>query len=402
MISVEEGQRIVMSEVGCGPVRRLPLLKAFGLVLAEAVDSRIDAPLFDASAMDGFALHHEESAAASQVFPARFKNTGLVAAGDAPMKPLRPGETCKVMTGAMLPPGATAVIPQEEVLLDAAGTLLVFRRVEEGDHVRRRGEEIRKGETALPENTPLSAGAVGFLASLGVFSVPVYAPPRVSIVPTGSELVRSLSKLGPGKILESNSLSLCAALRDLGLLASVSAPVPDGGSTLRDILERRLSDSDFVVVTGGVSVGDFDRVKEVLAALGVETRFWKIAQKPGKPIWFGRRKNMFVFGLPGNPSSSLVCFYEYVRPALLKWMGHSRCFLEKACAKLMHPLSKKEERAHFLRARAALREGDLWVEALGGQESHKMASFAKANALLFVPAGAQELPHGSAVTIHWL
>lgn len=402
MISVEEAQNIVVNEIPAGPVVKVSLKEARGRVVAKDVASPVDSPPFHSAAMDGFAIRHEETLGASPHSPAKLRVVGLVAAGDPADRPLVHGEAAWVMTGAMVPCGATAVIPQEEVLQDSDGVILVSNPVEQSRHIRFRGEEISAGGLALSRNSPVTAGTAGFLASLGVLEIPVFAPPKVFIFPTGSELVRHPSELGGGKIMESNSHALSAALSDLQITPRVVAPVPDIPKVIHAMLDVELEGHDFLLITGGISVGAFDYVKEILAKLKVKPCFWQVAQKPGKPLYFGRRNGTFVFGLPGNPSSSMVCFYEYVRPALLKWMGYEDCFLRKGAATLLSPFSKKEGRVHFVRGRAFFREEECFVEVLEGQESHKMQSFAKANCLLFVSAAERELKEGSRVTIHWL
>lgn len=402
MITVKEAKQTIIKEIPKGPSVRVPLDKAWQRVLAEDVMSPLDSPLFDASAMDGFAIRHEETYRASRNCPSYFKNIGLIAAGDVASQPLNPNETFKVMTGAMIPKGTTAVIPQEEILFDTAGTLLVSREVERGENIRCKGEEIKKGTLALPKNTFLNAGAIGFLASLGVSDVPIYAPPKVFILTTGSELVKDISELTEGKIIESNSYSLKAALQEIGITPLLSSPVPDIAKVLHAVIEYQLQNTDFLLITGGVSVGVFDLVKEILAKQDVETLFWQVAQKPGKPLYFGRRENIFVFGLPGNPASSLVCFYEYVRPALLQWIGYPDLFLLSDKGKLSKPFCKKDERLYFVRARALKTSEGIFVNPLEGQESHRMHAFADANCLMVVPQEIKSLQKGDAVTIHWL
>lgn len=407
MITIEEAQKIILREIGRGPSLNVPLKEALSRILAAEVAAPIDSPLFNASAMDGFAIHHEETVKASREQPIAFRNAGLVAAGSIAAKKLECGEVIQIMTGAMIPSGATAVIPQEEAAFEKGdgknpARIFVFRPVAEGEHFRKKGEEIQKGETALPQGTRLTPGTLGFLASLGLESVPIYAPPKISILPTGSELVRGLSEITEGKIPESNSVALRAALQELNITPQVLSPVPDIARVLHAIIEVQLRQSDFLFITGGVSVGTFDLVKDILQSLGVKTLFWGVSQKPGKPLYFGKGKSAFVFGLPGNPVSSLVCYYEYLRPAILSWLGEGEIFLPAAKARLAEPFQKKEGRTHFLRAVAESRDGGWSVHIPGGQESHKMKSFLKSNCLAIIPQEVSELSGGSEVTIHWL
>lgn len=402
MITVEEAKKIIAQEIPRGPAVALPLEKVCSRILAEEIQSPIDSPLFNASAMDGFGIHHEETTGASRPLPVTLKSAGLIAAGDVWNKPLGAGEAVHIMTGAMLPEGATAVIPQEEVLQDSGGTIMITREVKRGEHVRLKGEEIRKGDPVLPKETLLTPGGIGFLASLGIFKASVYAAPKVFVIPTGSELVKDSSQLEKGKIIESNSHVLKAALQELQMQATLSHPIPDIHKVLFAVTETALTDHDFILITGGVSVGSFDLVKEILKKLGVKTLFWQVAQKPGKPLYFGKYKSKFVFGLPGNPASSLVCFYEYVRPAILKWLGFKEIFLAEDKAHLSEPFQIKGDRAQFIRARAQKKEGRLLVQPLLGQESHRMAAFSMANCFMFVPKEMGSLGSGDEVTIHWL
>lgn len=402
MISVEEAKQIVGREIPRGPQKESSLEEALGLVLAENIFSPIDSPSLNSSAMDGFAIRHEEACRASRSFPSYFRTVGFVAAGDLPEKKLEPGEAIKVMTGAMIPEGATAVIPQEDVLQDSQGTILVSREVEWGEDIRFQGEEIKAGGLALPKDTLLTEGAIAFLASLGISKGPVYAPPRIAILPTGSELVRNPSEITRGKILETNSIALRVALKNLRAYPEVYPPIADDKETLISTLESALKWNDLVLVLGGVSVGQFDLVKGALKELDVTPLFWQVAQKPGKPLYFGRRGSTFVFGLPGNPASSLVCFYEYVRAVILQWMGYQQTELAEDLAKITAPFRKKPGRTHFLRAIAKKKADGFWVSIPKGQESHRMSSFSQANCLAVIPQETGDLREGEEVSIHWL
>lgn len=402
MISVEEAQQIVIDQIPLGKKISLPLKEALGRVLAEEIYSPLDSPPFDASAMDGFALQHDQTLGASHAFPRSFKVTDLISCGHPPEKSLKAVESARIMTGGMIPQGATAVIRQEEVLQDSDGTISVTRSVQKGENIRRKGEEIQKGALAVEKNTLLTPGTIGFLASLGNSEIPVYQPPKIFIIPTGSELVGSLEELTAGKILESNSKSLWAALQPIHIQPTLSHPVPDIHKVLHAVIEVALTTHDMVVILGGVSVGLFDLAKEILEKLHVKSLFWQVSQKPGKPLFFGRQGPRFVFGLPGNPASSLTCFYEYVLPAIRKWMGYKNPFLKKEPARLSKPFLKKDPRTHFVRAIAENRENQLWVTPLTGQESHKMQAFAMANCFMIVPKEINELKTGEEVALHWL
>lgn len=402
MITVTEAQRIVASQVPSGPKREIALREGRGLVLADTLLSPIDSPSFDSSAMDGFAVRRVDTEGAAKERPVALRVVETIAAGTVPTRRLSSRESARIMTGAMIPPGADGVIPQEEVVESGSDTISVSRSVARGENILRRGEELKRGEVALQRGAPLNPAAIGFLASLGIERVPVFAKPRVAIVPTGSELVQSFSEWSPGRVFESNSAALSAALRELSIESEIVPPVTDSEGDLKGVLGGLFETADFVLITGGVSVGRFDFVRGVLADLGVETLFWRVAQKPGKPLFFGRKEDRFVLGLPGNPASSLVCFYEYVRPALRRWLGFRELFLREGEARIEGEIRKKGGRTDFVRALAWEDGGALSVRPTGDQGSHRMGSFVDANCLMVLPSERTEYGSGDVVTIHWL
>jgi molybdopterin molybdotransferase len=396
MMTVEEAQKIVASEISRGPQQQVPLRKAFGRVLAKDVFSPIDSPLFDSSAMDGYAVCGDSK---------QFSVIAEIAAGDRFEKRLRPGEAARIMTGAVIPAGARGVIPQEEVVAED-GKILLSRKVERGENIRRCGEELKRGGLALSAGVFLNPAAVGFLASLGIPTVDALALPRIAILPTGSELVRHLSLWRPGKVFESNSLALDCALQEFSIDAKLIAPISDVRSRLERAIAKALEESDFLWITGGVSVGRFDYVRPILQDLGVEQIFWKVAQKPGKPLFFGRKGDRFIFGFPGNPASSLVCYYEYARPALRKWLGFEDLYLEEEKARIAVPLLPRQGITQFIRGVASRNHRGLSVHPTGDQGSHRMGTFAKANCLVVLPPTQALTPthyeKGDFVWIHWL
>lgn len=402
MISVNEARTKLLEGVSPGKVVLTELDDALGRILAEDVKSPICSPHFDNSAMDGFALRAADTTNASRGFPVKLKVRGLIAAGEVSHHVLQAGESLRIMTGAALPVGADAVVPQELVLQDADGNLILHQPCELGAHVRKKGEEVSAGETALEKGIKLCAASLSFLASLGVRAVPVFSAPDVRIIPTGNELVTALEDLSAGKIIESNSVALKHAIQALHLPASVSLPIPDQHEDLRHELRGALLANDVLVLCGGVSVGVYDLVKSVLAELGVEEVFWEVQQKPGKPLFVGRCRDTLVFGLPGNPAASLMCCYEYVIPALRRIMGYKNPWLQSATAECAQQITKRDQREHFLRAWAWHEQGKLMVRLAGEQDSHRMRSFAHANCLLVVPSACHEISVGEKVEIHWL
>ncbi|MBI4223792.1 MAG: molybdopterin molybdotransferase MoeA [Deltaproteobacteria bacterium] len=394
MITVAEAKQIVLEKTPPGPKTTLSLRKILGCVLAEDVFSPIDSPPFDSSAMDGFAIDHTEA-------PGHFKKSGTITAGEGVRKKIVKGECLEIMTGARIPEGATAVVPYEEAG-QKEKEVIVAGAVPDGAHIRREGEQLQRGELVLPAGARLRAGAVGFLASLGVLEVPVRRPPKVFVLPTGSELVSDSKDLREDKIFESNGLCLQTALQGIPAEVTVSHPLPDLPKILSGVLEDALRDYDMILISGGVSVGKHDYVKNVLEKFKVQTLFWGVAQKPGKPLYFGKKGETLVFGLPGNPASSLVCFYEYVRPAVFKWLGDLEPELKEAKAALAKSFIKKEGRTHFVRAFAQPQNGRWLVRPLEGQDSHFMKSFALANCLMIAPQDEDRIDEGEEVTIQWL
>ncbi|OGQ58534.1 MAG: hypothetical protein A3I75_03745 [Deltaproteobacteria bacterium RIFCSPLOWO2_02_FULL_50_16] len=402
MISVQEAKDILSREMRVGPKDPVPLRQSYDRVLAEDLYAPWDSPPFASSAMDGYALRIEDVHNVSEGRPVFLKVIDVLPAGVQPSKKIGEGETIRIMTGAMIPEGATAVVAQEDVSQAEENKIKIIRKILVQCHIRQQGEELKKGDCALRRGTHLNAGTLGFLASLGFQEIPVFASPRVSVLPTGSELITDPKDWAPGKIFESNSSALEAALKEILIEPKIYSPIPDDADILLSHLKTALTESHCVILTGGVSVGVFDLVKDLLLKLDVQLLFWKVSQKPGKPLYFGRRGNTFVFGLPGNPAASLICFYEYVRPLLLRWLGYQDVFLTEARARLTQPLYKKAGRTHFIRALAVQRGDDLWVDPVGGQDSHLMQSFAEANCLIVVPSETTELHREERVMIHWL
>ncbi|MBI4238334.1 MAG: molybdopterin molybdotransferase MoeA [Deltaproteobacteria bacterium] len=401
MISVAEAQQAILALVSPGPVRRCGLADALGRTLAVAPRAVVDSPAFDNSAMDGFAVCHEMTAAASAAQPLLLPLTGEQLAGPVVTARFDPRTAWRITTGAPVPAGATAVVPLEDVE-ERDGTIVLRAPMRNGAHLRRRAEETRAGEVAFAVGVPLTAAAVGYLASIGVAAVDVYERPRVAIVPTGSELVPLGQPLQPGQLYESNSVALRAALTEFGIRPIVHAPTVDDVAAQRVILSQALDTADVVLVTGGVSVGQADYVKGLLAELGVEAVFWKVRQKPGKPIYCGRRGRQLVFGLPGNPVSSLTCYYEYVRLAIGRWMGIAEPQLPQWVAELTESITKRAGMTHFLRARTNW-VADRWtVTPLGVQESHRLRPFAEANALIVLPEDCTDAVAGSRVCVQQL
>ena len=389
LLSLEEAQQRILDRVARLPVERVSLEQAAGRVLAEPAAAGVDLPPFDSSAMDGFAVRSADT-------PGRLPVVERIAAGRPASRPLHAGEAMAIATGGVVPAGADAVIPIEYVV-EHGNNVEIGERVEAGAHVRPRGGDLLSGDTVVDRGAVLGAAQLGALAAAGVADIASARHPRAAVLSTGSELRPPGSELRPGEIYEVNGVILAAQLASAGAEVERLEPVADDLAAHRRALEVGL-EADVLVTSGGVSVGPHDLVRSVGAELGVEEVLWGVAVKPGKPLWFGVRGETLVFGLPGNPVSSLVCFELFVRPALLALQGAENPLPQFEPATLSERVRRNAARTEFMRARIHVRDGTLEVEPVTGQESHMIARAAGADALVRVPSGEGELTAGAAVS----
>jgi molybdopterin molybdotransferase len=425
--SVEEHLDDILSSVRPLEPIELQLLDAQGCVLVEDVTVPSPLPPFDNSSMDGYAVRTADVEGSTEEFPAVLSVIGDVAAGEGDLPVVERGQAARIMTGAALPPGAEAVVPVEwtdgglgggpvETMsarsLDprgAVGEVRVHRPVERGQHVRPRGSDVRAGTVALSAGTVLGPPQVGLLAAIGRGTVRVRPRPRVVVVSTGSELVQPGGMLGSGQIYDSNSYVLTAAARDAGAIAYRVGAVADDADTLRATIEDQLIRADIVVTSGGVSVGAYDVVKEVLSQIdggSGSVEFRRLAMQPGKPQGFGLigPDRTPVLALPGNPVSSYVSFELFVRPAVRALMGSASVRRETARARLEaeEPLTSAEGKRQFLRGSylpPGPGETTGVVRPVGGAGSHLIAALAQANSLIDVPEKTTRLAPGGEVTV---
>jgi molybdopterin molybdotransferase len=351
--------------------------------------------------MDGYAVRTADIAGASPQAPVILPVVGDIAAGAQTVMSIQPGMTARIMTGAPVPPGADAIVPVEWTDGGIA-QVRIGQCPAEGAFIRRAGEDVRPGDVVLPVGTLIGSAQVGLLAALGRRNVQVRPKPRVVVISTGSELVDIGTKPGYGQIVDSNSYAITTAVREAGALAFRVGIVPDDPRTLTDAIEDNLIQADLLVTSGGVSVGAYDVVKQVLGRLG-EVAFHKVAMQPGMPQAFGTlgKEEVPVFGLPGNPVSSLVSFEVFVRPALRRMLGAEPLGRPQVTALLTQPVRSPPGKRQFLRVRVG-RRGDQWlVEPTGPQGSHMMAGLAAANGLAVVPEDLSEVAAGTALTT-WL
>ena len=395
MVSVQEAKSLIQSTVPVLYPEQKTLAEAVGQVLAEDVVSPLALPPFRQSSMDGYALHHDDITQAGISLPVVAESR----AGNATPQTLQRGTAVHILTGAPVPDGATAVVMKEKVeRTDDEATIQPFP-VSEGQNVRSIGQQIQKGDVAMPKDTYLTPGSVGFLAGMNISTVKVYRRPSVGILVTGDELVQpGGSDLNFGQIYESSSSMLSAVLRTEGITEIDICYVADDEAATIAALRELTENNDVVLSTGGVSVGDYDFVGTALEEIGVETVFYKIRQRPGKPLFFGRNDDTIIFALPGNPASTLVCYYEYVLPALRLMSGRTDCFLPKIKLPITHAFSFQGERDEFLKATATTEA----VTPLDGQESFVLRSFAVANALIYLPSSRNSVQPGDLVEAHLL
>ncbi len=399
MLSVNAHLERILSVIEPLAPLDLGLMDAHGCVLIEDLVAKDPLPGFDNSAVDGYAVRMEDVAAASEFAPVFLPVTGDVAAGPASPLRVQPGLCVRIMTGAMVPAGADTVIPLEWT--DGGVAMVrIMRAPTEGANIRRTGEDVVAGETVLPAGAHLGAVQIGLAAAVGRSRLLVRPRPRVVVVSTGSELTEAGQPLTPGRIVDSNSPALTAAAIEAGAIAYRVGIVPDDARTLAATLEDQLVRADVLVTSGGVSVGAYDVVKEVLSRLGT-VAFDKVAMSPGMPQGFGTIgvDNTPVFGLPGNPVSALVSFEAFVRPALRKMLGATPIERPRVRAVTAKDLTSPPGKRSFLRVWLEVKKGAYVVTPVSGTGSHLLAGLARANALAIVPEDVEKVPAGGAVDV---
>lgn len=415
MIAFQEALDNILQHAPALASQRLSLEEARGRFLAQPIQARHDLPPFDQSAMDGYGVRVEDVAGASERTPASLELAGAVRAGDPGQRGISAGQAVRLLTGAKVPRGVEAVVMQE-CCQQKDGRLLVQRPVKPGENIRRQGEEFAKGAAVLPAGLAITPPVIGLLASLGYAQVMVHRQPRVALVVTGSELLAPGEPLRAGKIRDANSYALAAALEELGIPPVLRLRVPDDRRQMRRDLARALRAADVIIAAGGVSVGDHDHVKGILADLGVETVHWQVAIKPGKPNYFGLcrpsrqarssnhsgQRERLIFGLPGNPVAALLSFQQFVRPALLRLMGAQASGPFSLTARLTAAVRKKPGRLEWVRGRLGHCDGLWTVTPTVGQESHMLGGLACADCLIRFPAEQSSLAEGETVTVEVL
>jgi molybdopterin molybdotransferase len=394
MVTVKEAQKEIITNSQVLPTEIRSIDAALSYVLAGDVISPLSLPSFRQSSMDGYAVRHSDLTAADVTL----KIIGEAKAGESLSQNPGPGEAIRIFTGAQVPEQATAVIMQEHTSKKGMEVTIHAYPVSSGKNIRSIGQQIKKGDVALPQGSILSPGAIGFLTGMNIQHVEVYRKPRVGLLITGDELIKKGGTLESGQVYESNSAMLIAALEQEGIRDAEVLYAPDNLSETIAALRQLAERNDVVLASGGISVGDYDFVGKALESVQAETIFYKVKQKPGKPLLFARRDEKLFFALPGNPASSLVCFYEYVLPAIRKMSGKEHVFLRSLRLPMKYAYRFDGARDEFLKAIATQDE----VIPLDGQESFALRSFAVANAIIYLPVAQHAVAAGDLVEVHLL
>lgn len=387
MVSITEALQIIEDNIFATPNSETKKVSdTLGYVLSEAVVSPINMPPFHQSAMDGYALHLHDANTYALV--------GEVKAGDAHIPSLNSGEAVRIFTGAAVPDTANAVVMQEKVSTNAE-TIQVDGSVALHANIRPQGEQVKRDSVALEKGTLITPAGIGFLTSLGITHVSVHQKPSITIVTTGNELIAPGQPLAYGQIYESNATMLASALHGLGFEKTTIKKVEDDYQKTYNLLQSAIAESDLVLITGGISVGDYDFVGKALKEIGVNQLFYKVKQKPGKPLFFGKKEHSVVFALPGNPAAALTCFNIYVRTALERRSGNLNYSVTQTQEKLAAPFQRKGDRPQFLKA--IYTHGEVTI--LDGQSSAMLQTFALANALVFAPEEMADMKVGDIVDV---
>jgi molybdopterin molybdotransferase len=403
MISVEEALERILAQIQPLEATTVPLGQSQGLVLAEDVVAQEDMPPFANSAMDGYALLSKDSKP-REGQPPRLRVTGGVAAGYVAEHAVEEGTAMRIMTGAPVPPGADSVIQVELTRAEGPDSewVEILQEVAPGNNIRPAGEDMRRGQHVLARGSEIGPWEIGVLATLGQAKVPVIRRPRVSILGTGDEVIDVDEALRPGKIRNSNSYLLEAAVRKAGAEPLRLGVARDTVESLREKFAAAVR-SDLIITSGGVSVGDFDLVKDIMREQG-EINFWRINMRPGKPVAFGHIGGVPLLGLPGNPVSAAVTFELFGRPVIRKMLGHTRLLRPQIDVVVEDGVGEVVSRRHYVRARVELRDGRFVARTTGNQGSNITTSLLNANAFIVVPEGGVAIHPGDtakAIMLDW-
>ena len=389
MISVKEAKNLLMQHCQKEQIAEVQLTEGLNLILAEDIYSPIDVPSFDNSAMDGYALifNGENSS---------WKLGGEIQAGDTSAHEVASGEAIRIFTGAKMPEGADTVIQQE--LIEQKGDRIIYnhKKISTGSNVRLKGSQCKAGDQILNKGTKVTPGVIGLLASVGVSKIAIFRYPSVAYIITGNELKEVGQPLEIGEIYNSNGPMLYALLKETGIKNITALKAEDDKESLQKTINKALEDADVLILSGGISVGDYDFVKECLIDSGVEELFYKIKQRPGKPMYAGKKGDKMVFALPGNPASVLSCYAQYVKPCLKSIMGKEEAWKPNQILPLLEDIKKKPGFSFFMKAK----KEDGKVRILTGQQSFNLQAFSTADCLVELEEEAEVVPKGTLVKVY--
>jgi molybdopterin molybdotransferase len=401
LTQLQEAQRIVLASTPTLGLEKISILDALGRVLGEDIVAERDNPPWNNSAMDGFAVRWEDIKQEHAIQkPVSLTVIEDVPAGKMPTQSVGPGQAIRIMTGAPIPKGADTVLKVEDTE-HTPNSVRVFKPEAQGANIRPQGEDVKKGECIIAKGTQIRPGEAGMLAILAKSFVFVYQRPRVAILSTGDELADLDERFSEEKIINSNSYGIAAAVQEAGGIPFLLGIARDTPAALKEKMSHGLT-ADILVLSGGVSMGDYDFTKTVFHELGAEMNFWKLAIRPGQPLAFGKIQGKLAFGLPGNPVSSMVTFEQLVRPAMLKMSGHLTYGRPVLQAIFQEKFSKRTDRRHFLRGVLTQEEGVFKVRTTGAQGSGILTSMVKANCLIDIPVEVERVSPGDLVSVQLL
>lgn len=398
LITVQEAKQLIINEAQKAVKKKctVPLHQSLGCFTSNDLTAKCDSPPFHQSAMDGYAFRYEDIQTNKEI---KLDSSLENSAGTSVVGKIKSHTAIRIFTGAKLPANGNVVIPQENITVTDTH-LLVFDRTKFNlnDNIRAKGSQFKKSQVIISKGTPVNSARIALAASAGYSHISIYKTPSVSIIVSGNELVAPGKPLKGDKIYESNSLMLSAVLKENNIKVDKIYFVKDNLSQTKNTIQKAFKQSDIVLLSGGISVGKYDFVKTALEQLKTKTIFHKVKQKPGKPLYFGKNKSNFVFGLPGNPAASLTCFYEYVLPFLKTLSGHTNSFNEMHKSFALNEYTKKAGLTHFLKG--FINEQGILI--LPDQESYKLTSFAEANCLVVIPEQTSEVKKGDTLEYHLL
>lgn len=390
-ITVSEARTLISNEIRIKcPIREKNLSDSLHSYIAKPIYAPIDVPNFTNSAMDGYAFCYQDWMDKNEI-TVKY----IIQAGQTELPTLKRGEAARIFTGAMIPIGADIVVMQEKATVENNKLIVQKGEFQKGDNIRPLGSQTKKGELVAAENTLITPGVIGMLAGFGIEKVHVFSSPKIGIIVTGNELVTAGTPLKKGQIYESNSITLQSALKEMDISVEFIVKVSDDKEKTFHEIQTRIPEVDVLLLTGGISVGDYDYVKESLERAEIHQLFYKIQQKPGKPLYSGKKEQHYVFALPGNPASVLTCFYQYVRPFIKGLKGEKHIFNSYEDAKLINDFNKKNKLTNFLKGH--LENGEVSITS--SQESYKMNSFSSANCIVEISGEERVIRQGEKVIV---